>query len=115
MTIKNNKNLHMKEFEDIDFSDILEDGFSIVTEEIDERKMPPTDKNQKVFPILPVRNMVMFPKVVIPITAGRQISKSLLESAQENNELIGIISQKIVKQKTQQKKIFIRLVQLLKL
>jgi ATP-dependent Lon protease len=84
----------MKEFEDLDFTDILEDGFSIVTEEIDERKMPPTDKNQKVFPILPVRNMVMFPKVVIPITAGRQISKNLLENAQENNELIGIISQK---------------------
>ena len=84
----------MKEFEDLDFTDILDDGFSIVTEEIDERNMVPTDKNQKVFPILPVRNMVMFPKVVIPITAGRQISKNLLESAQENNELIGIISQK---------------------
>lgn len=84
----------MNEFEDIDFSDILEDGFSIVTEEIDEKKLPPTDENQLIFPILPVRNMVMFPKVVIPITAGRQISKNLLESAQENNELIGIISQK---------------------
>ncbi|MGS0747698.1 endopeptidase La [Halpernia sp. GG3] len=84
----------MKEFEDLDFTDILEDGFSIVTEEIDEREMVPTDKNQKIFPILPVRNMVMFPKVVIPITAGRQISKNLLESAQENNELIGIISQR---------------------
>ncbi|WP_090081250.1 endopeptidase La [Halpernia frigidisoli] len=84
----------MEEFEDIDFTDILEDGFSIVAEEIDERNITPTDKNQKIFPILPVRNMVMFPKVVIPITAGRQISKNLLESAQENNELIGIISQR---------------------
>ena len=84
----------MKEFEDLDFTDILEDGFSIVTEEIDEKNMQPIDKNQKIFPILPVRNMVMFPKVVIPITAGRQISKNLMENAQENNELIGIISQK---------------------
>ena len=39
----------MKEFEDIDFTDILEDGFSIVTEEIDERELLPTDKNQKIF------------------------------------------------------------------
>lgn len=84
----------MKEFEDLDFSDILDDGFSIVTEEIDERELPPNDENQTIFPILPVRNMVMFPKVVIPITAGRQISKNLLETAQSNNELIGIISQK---------------------
>ncbi|WP_417428593.1 endopeptidase La [Halpernia sp.] len=84
----------MKEFEDLDFTDILEDGFSIVTEEIDEKNIQPTDKNQKIFPILPVRNMVMFPKVIIPITAGRQISKNLIESAQENNELIGIISQR---------------------
>lgn len=84
----------MEEFDDIDFGNILQEGFSIVTEEIDESQMDTTDKNQKLFPILPVRNMVMFPKVVIPITAGRQISKNLLESAQENNELIGIISQK---------------------
>lgn len=84
----------MKEFEDLDFSDILDDGFSIVAEEIDERELPPNDENQTIFPILPVRNMVMFPKVVIPITAGRQISKNLLETAQSNNELIGIISQK---------------------
>lgn len=86
--------MDMKEFEELDFSEILEDGFSIVAEEINEKDMRATDQNQKIFPILPVRNMVMFPKVVIPITAGRQISKNLLESAQENNELIGIISQK---------------------
>ncbi len=84
----------MIEYENLDFGEIMEDGFSIVTEEINEKDLPPTNENQKVFPVLPVRNMVMFPNVVIPITAGREASKKLIEEAQQNNELICIISQK---------------------
>ncbi|WP_124640254.1 endopeptidase La [Amniculibacterium aquaticum] len=86
----------MIEFDDIDFDDILTDGFSIVTEEIDLKDQTTDDKNikQSTFPILPVRNLVMFPKIVIPITAGREQSKKLIQEAQKNNELIGIVSQK---------------------
>ena len=86
----------MIEFEDLDFDDILSDGFSIVSEEIDlsDPKENKAEKNQKIFPILPVRNLVMFPKIIIPITAGREQSKRLIQEAQDNNELIGIVSQK---------------------
>ncbi len=42
--------------------------------------------------------MVMFPKVVIPITAGREKSIKLLEEAQKNGQLIGILSQKLSQQ-----------------
>lgn len=86
----------MTHFDDINFEEILDDGFSIVTEEINIEHIMDTSKNkeQKTFPILPVRNMVMFPKVVIPITAGREMSIKLLEEAQKNNEFIGILSQK---------------------
>lgn len=86
----------MKDFEDMDFNDILDDGFSIVTEEISLDDLNETEFNhdQVLFPILPVRNMVMFPKVVIPITAGRKNSIKLLEEAQKNGEYIGIISQR---------------------
>lgn len=86
----------MKDFEDMDFNDILDDGFSIVTEEISLDDLHETEVNhdQVLFPILPVRNMVMFPKVVIPITAGRKNSIKLLEEAQQNGEYIGIISQR---------------------
>lgn len=86
----------MTEFEDIDFDEILGGGFDIVTEGIDISDFSETDKNaeQKVFPILPVRNMVMFPQVVIPITAGRKTSIQLLEEAQANGEFIGVVSQK---------------------
>lgn len=85
----------MKEFDDITLDEMMNDGFSIVTEEINLADL--TDDSgsseQEVFPILPVRNMVMFPKVVIPITAGREMSIKLLNDAQRNNEYIGILSQ----------------------
>ena len=85
----------MAEFDDLNFDEIINDGFSIVAEEINLSDLmnEPTNNEQTVFPILPVRNMVMFPKVVIPITAGREMSIKLLEEAQKNNEFIGIISQ----------------------
>ena len=85
----------MREIEEISFEEIMDDGFSIVTEEINIDEIMDISKNsgQEIFPILPVRNMVMFPKVVIPITAGREMSIKLLEDAQKNDELIGILSQ----------------------
>lgn len=87
----------MTEFEDINFDDILGDGFNIVAEEINLSDLDmDNEKNseQNIFPILPVRNMVMFPNVVIPITAGRKTSIQLLEEAQQNGDFIGIVSQK---------------------
>ncbi len=86
----------INELEDINLEEMMDSNFSIVTEEINLNDFLETKENtdQKLFPILPVRNMVMFPKVVIPITAGREMSIKLLEEAQKNNELIGILSQK---------------------
>lgn len=87
----------MTEFEDINFDDIIGDGFNIVAEEINLSDLDINQENQlpqNIFPILPVRNMVMFPNVVIPITAGRKNSIKLLEEAQQKGEFIGIVSQK---------------------
>jgi ATP-dependent Lon protease len=66
----------MTEFEDISLEEMISDGFDIVAQEINIDDLAETEKNseQKIFPILPVRNMVMFPNVVIPITAGRKAS-----------------------------------------
>ena len=85
----------MTEFEDLNFDEILDDGFSILSEEINISDLENLDEHneQIIFPILPVRNMVMFPKVIIPITAGRAMSIKLLEEAQRNNEYIGILTQ----------------------
>ncbi|WES96146.1 endopeptidase La [Chryseobacterium arthrosphaerae] len=86
----------MTEFEDISLEEMISDGFDIVAEEINLSDFSETDQNseQKIFPILPVRNMVMFPNVVIPITAGRKASIQLIEEAQKNGDFIGIVSQK---------------------
>ncbi|WP_209390256.1 endopeptidase La [Chryseobacterium sp. RR2-3-20] len=87
----------MAEFEDMNFDDIIDEGFNIVTEEINLSDLNVDEEKssiQTIFPILPVRNMVMFPNVVIPITAGRKNSITLLEEAQQNGDFIGIVSQK---------------------
>ncbi len=85
----------MIDLEEMQFEDMMGDGFSIVAEEINLDDLSEKNKvsNQKIFPILPVRNMVMFPKVVMPITAGRKSSIQLLEEAQQRGELVGIMTQ----------------------
>ena len=45
-------------------------------------------------PILPLRNTVLFPGVVIPITAGRDKSIRLINDANKGNKVIGVVSQK---------------------
>jgi ATP-dependent Lon protease len=45
-------------------------------------------------PILPVRNTVLFPGVVLPITAGRDKSIKLLRDAYQGNKTIGVVAQK---------------------
>ena len=47
--------------------------------------------------ILPLRNTVIFPGVVAPITAGRDKSIKLINQAQEGSKLIGVIAQKNAK------------------
>ncbi len=49
----------------------------------------PTD-----LPILPLRNNVLFPGVVIPITVGRDKSIKLIQEANKGNKIIGVVSQK---------------------
>ncbi|WP_458626946.1 endopeptidase La [Winogradskyella sp. PC D3.3] len=45
-------------------------------------------------PILPLRNTVLFPGVVIPITAGRDASIKLINDANNGGKVIGVVSQK---------------------
>ena len=45
-------------------------------------------------PILPLRNTVLFPGVVIPISAGRDKSILLINEANAGNKIIGVVAQK---------------------
>ncbi|WP_303077543.1 endopeptidase La [Capnocytophaga sp.] len=56
-------------------------------EEIQNESLPQT------LPILPLRNTVLFPGVVIPITAGRDSSVRLINDAYEGSKTIGVVAQ----------------------
>ena len=45
-------------------------------------------------PILPLKNTVLFPGVVIPITVGRDKSIKLIKDAYAGNKILGVVSQK---------------------
>jgi len=59
-------------------------------EEEDLKKMNIPD----VLPILPLRNTVLFPGVVIPITVGRDKSLRLIQEVFKKNKILGAVAQK---------------------
>lgn len=70
--------------EEVDFLPILpeEDGS-------DGKKLEIPD----ILPILPLRNTILFPGVVLPITVGRDKSILAVKEAYKNNKLIGVVGQ----------------------
>src|ERR1700753_104423 len=55
------------------------------------------DKNlviPETLPLLPLRNTVLFPGVVLPITVGRDKSIKAVTDAYKADKLIGVIAQK---------------------
>jgi ATP-dependent Lon protease len=50
----------------------------------------------EVLSILPLRNTVLFPGVVIPITVGRDKSIKLIQEAYKSEKIIGVVAQKDV-------------------
>src|SRR5204863_5710624 len=47
-----------------------------------------------VVPILPIRNIVVFPGTVMPLNVGRPKSKALLDDVMPGEKLIGVITQR---------------------
>jgi ATP-dependent Lon protease len=57
-------------------------------EEMNNEELP------EILPILPLRNTVLFPGVVVPITAGRDKSIKLIQETNKEGKIIGVVSQK---------------------
>ena len=80
--------------DNLSFQDINEDAelIPLMTpedeEEIDKEDLP------NELAILPLKNTVLFPGVVIPITAGRDKSITLINDANNGSKTIGVVSQK---------------------
>ena len=82
-------NLDMMSLQNIDEdSDLIPLMTSDDEEAISKESLPES------LPILPLKNTVMFPGVVIPITASRDKSIKLINDSNTNDKLIGVVSQK---------------------
>jgi ATP-dependent Lon protease len=85
---------------------MLEEGlYQLFPEEVSDHEFIPLisaededsmDKEvtPEVLPILPLRNTVLFPGVVIPITVGRDKSIRLIQEANKGNKVIGVVAQR---------------------
>jgi ATP-dependent Lon protease len=87
-------------FDPFDFKSALpeinEDSefFPLMSSE-DEEEMN-NEQVPEILSILPLRNTVLFPGVVIPITVGRDKSIKLIRDANKGNRMIGVVSQQDV-------------------
>ena len=63
--------------------------FSMEDEEVLKKEELP-----EALPILPLRNTVLFPGIIIPITVGRSKSIKLAQKYSRNNQPIGVVTQK---------------------
>ena len=70
--------------DDLDFIPILADG-----DDMDVKK----DKVPKELPLLVLRNAVLFPNTVIPITVGREKSIKLIRDVYATSKLLGAVTQ----------------------
>lgn len=70
---------------DSDFIPIIADG--------DDKELKNTEIPD-VLPILPLRNTVLFPGVVLPITVGRERSLELVRDVNRGSKLLGTVAQR---------------------
>ena len=88
----------MKRFAEESYDD-LDDNIGIVmpilTEcDVDEDFTEGIEKVGSEIPILPLRNMVLFPGVAMPVIVGRPKSMRLIKEAVHKKALIGVVCQK---------------------
>ena len=90
---KNPELLMNNPFDNLFSDDMLgsTDMFPIIS--LDERTSELNINSGDVLPILPLRNMVLYPGVLLPVTVARSKSLKLVRWANENDMLIGVCSQ----------------------
>ncbi|MDZ7806728.1 MAG: LON peptidase substrate-binding domain-containing protein [Gracilimonas sp.] len=70
----------------------FEQAIPLMSEE-EERELTQAEIPESL-PILPLKNTVLFPGVVVPITVGRDRSLALVKEAYEGDKIIGVVTQK---------------------
>ncbi|MDX5443688.1 MAG: endopeptidase La [Hymenobacteraceae bacterium] len=91
--MEHNQNSFLQQLLLTDLSDDDNGEFiSIITAETEEDM--PADKMPSRLPLLAVRNTVLFPGVVLPITVSRKKSIRLVKKAYKGDKIIGVVAQK---------------------
>ena len=78
----------------LSFQELNEDAELIPLMTPEDEDAMAKEKLPETLPILPLKNTVLFPGVVIPITAGRDKSIKLINETNKGNKVIGVVSQK---------------------
>lgn len=83
------------DFKNLAISNIIDDEAEFIPLlSADDEEQMNSEKTPDELPILPLRNTVLFPGVVIPITVGRDKSIKLIKDAYQGNKTLGVVSQK---------------------
>ena len=78
----------------LSFSDIIDENTEFIPlMTSDEEVEIGDDQLPELLPILPLRNTVIFPGVVAPITAGRDKSLRLIKSISDKGKFVGMVAQ----------------------
>ncbi len=70
-------------------------GFSIIADLDGSEEQYMNVAVEQETPVLPLRNMALFPGTVMPVTVGRQSSLKLVRKAEKSGDYITVVSQKI--------------------
>jgi ATP-dependent Lon protease len=83
---------NIKELQSVEDENEQTEFITLMTQ--DEEDEIEKESHPDTLPILPLRNTVLFPGVVFPITVGRDKSIKLIKEAYKGNKLIGVVAQK---------------------
>lgn len=86
--------MNFGDLNDLDFKrSIDEDSDFIPLLSAEDEDNMRNEKIPEILPILPLRNTVLFPGVVIPITVGRDKSIQLIKDYNKSDKTIGVVAQ----------------------
>ena len=90
--------MHKKDFQVL-LPEFLDDESGEIIQLVDTNEETELDSGDipEELPILPIKNTVLFPGVVIPITVSREKSVKLVKKAYKGDRIIGVVAQKNTK------------------
>ena len=77
------------------FNDMIKSKTNIIPiiSEFDEDLVLTDDNIPTTLPLLPLRGNILFPKIILPVTAGRKKSIKLLNEAYKSGNYIAVVAQ----------------------